>query len=123
MRKLTLVVTAGLLITAGSVTALAAAQPDRTSAQPALRLVDRAPLTVQGRQFRALERVKVTVTVYKETAAVHTRRVKTSRAGVFTAALPEARVDRCDAIFIRAVGTGGSLAQLKLLPRPACKSD
>jgi hypothetical protein len=121
MRKLTLVVTAGLLITAASVAALAAAQPDRTSAQPALRLVDRTPFTVQGRHFRVLERVKVTL--YKETAAVGARRVRASRAGVFTAALPEARIDRCDAIFVRAVGTGGSLAQLKLLPRPACKSD
>jgi hypothetical protein len=121
MRKLTLVVTAGLLITAASVAASSAAQPDRTSAQPALRLVDRTPFTVQGRHFRGLERVKVTL--YKETAAVGARRVRASRAGGFTAALPEARVDRCDAIFIRAVGTGGSRAQLKLLPRPACKSD
>jgi hypothetical protein len=121
MRKLTLVLTAGLLIPAASVAAVAAAPPDRTSAQPALRLVDRAPVTVQGRHFRALERVKVTL--YKETAAVRTRRAKASRAGVFTAALPEVRIDRCDTIMIRAVGSGGSLAQLKLLPRPACKSD
>lgn len=121
MRTLTLVITAGLLITAGLVAAVAAAGPDRTSAKPALRILDRTPFTVQGRHFRALERVKVTL--YKETVAVRTRRVRASRAGVFTAALSETRIDRCDTIMIRAVGTSGSVAQLKLLPRPACKSD
>jgi hypothetical protein len=120
MRKLTLVVTAGLLITAGSVGGVAAAQTDDASAQPALRVIDRTPFTVQGRHFRRLERVRVTL--YKETAALRTRRVRASRAGVFTTALSEAPVDRCDAIVIRAVGTGGSFAQLKL-PRPACKGD
>jgi hypothetical protein len=121
MRKLTLVITAGLLITAASVAAVAEGQPDRSAAQPSLRLVDRTPVTVQGRNFRARERV--TVSLYKASARAGTRRVKASRAGVFTATLPETRIDRCDAIFVRAVGTGGSLAQLKLLPRPACKSD
>jgi hypothetical protein len=118
MRKLTLIMAAGLLVTAGSVAALASASGERSSARPTLRVIDHRPFTVQGRHFRANERVRVTL--YKKQERVRTRRVNASRSGVFIAVLPEAGTDRCDAIFVRAVGTGGSNAQLKLLPRPAC---
>jgi hypothetical protein len=110
---------AGLLVTAGLVAALGSASSGHSSGRPALRLLDRSPVTVQGRHFRSNERVKVTM--FKEEVSVRTRRVKASRAGAFTASLPAAEIDRCDKIVIRAVGAGGSAAQLKL-PRPACRA-
>jgi hypothetical protein len=114
-----LMIVAGLLITAGSVAALGAPST-QSSARPALRVIDHRPFTVQGRHFRSAERVKVTL--YKEQASVRTRRVTASKSGVFNAALPDAGINRCDAIMVRAVGSRGSTAQLKL-PRPACKID
>jgi hypothetical protein len=117
MRRLTLILAAGLLITSGAIAAFGSASSGRSSARPALRVIDPKPFTVQGRHFRSNERVKVTL--YKEQASVRTRRVTSSKSGVFTAQLPEAGTSRCEAIFIRAVGSRGSTAQLKL-PRPAC---
>jgi hypothetical protein len=120
MRRLTLILAAGIVMTAGAVAAFGSASPGQSSARPALRVIDQKPFTVQGRHFRSNERVKVTL--YKERSSVRTRRVTSSRSGVFTAQLPEAGASRCDAIFIRAVGSRGSTAQLKL-PRPACHPD
>jgi hypothetical protein len=117
MGKLTLMLTAGLVVTAGFAAALGSASRGESSGRPALRLIDRSPVTVQGRHFRSAERVKVTM--YTEKTSV---RVTASRAGAFTASLPVAEIDRCDRIVIRAVGTAGSTAQLKLLPRPACRA-
>lgn len=113
-----LVITAGLLMTAGSFAALSSASSGKSSARPALRVIDQKPFTVQGRYFRSRERVKVTL--YRQANRVRTRRVTASVGGVFNAALYEAGIDRCDAIAIRAVGARGSNAQLKLLPAPAC---
>jgi hypothetical protein len=119
MRKLTLLLAAGILLAAATVAALGFASSGESSARPALRVIDQSPFTVQGRHFRSRERVKVTL--YKEAKSVRTRRVTASRTGVFSAALAEA-IDRCDTIFVRAVGARGTNAQLKLLPRPACHS-
>jgi phosphatidylserine decarboxylase len=117
MRRLALIVIVGLFVTAAT-----AADWNRPSnAQAALRVVDQRPFTVQGRNFRAHERVKVTL--YKQQKNVRTRAVTASLSGTFRAVLQQTPVDRCDLIRVRAVGAAGSTAVLKMLPQPACHSD
>jgi hypothetical protein len=120
MKRFPVVIVAGLLMTAASLAALGSASSERSSGRPALRVIDQRPFTVQGRDFRSRERVKVTL--YKQQASVRSRRVTASSRGGFVAVLQGAGVDRCDTIFVRAVGARGSNAVLKMLPRPACQS-
>lgn len=98
---------AALLLAVVAAPAAAAPSP------PSLALVRTAPtLTVRGSGFEPLEHVRLSAPA---TGAV----VRASSSGGFTAELPGARVSRCSALVIRAVGGGGSTALLKL-PRPAC---
>jgi hypothetical protein len=120
MKRFPVVMLAGLLAMAAAVTAQGFASSRQSTARPALRVIDQRPFTVQGLHFRSRERVKVML--YKQQASVRTRRVTASSRGAFQAVLQEAAVDRCDTIMVRAVGTRGSTAVLKLLPRPACRS-
>ena len=102
------------LLTAGSLTVsvgLAA------SVQPALRLVTVRPLEVRGSNFKAKERVKVTL--YARTEKV--RRTTATEAGSFTTSFGAVPLSHCDGFLIRAVGSQGSVATTKI-PRPACKS-
>jgi hypothetical protein len=117
MRRLALIVIVGLFVTA----AAAAAWNQQSTARPALRLIDQRPFTVQGRNFRSHERVKVTL--YKQQKSARTRGVTASSSGTFRAVLQQTLVDRCDLIRVRAVGASGSTAVLKMLPQPACHSD
>jgi hypothetical protein len=121
MKRFPVVIVAGLLISAASVAALGAASSGQSSERPALRVIDERPFTVEGRNFRSRERVKVTL--YKHQVGVRSRRVTASSLGAFVAVLQEAGVDRCDTIFVRAIGARGSNAVLKMLPRPACQSS
>jgi hypothetical protein len=120
MKRFPVFIVTGLVITAGLLAALGSASSAHSSRRPALQVIDQRPFTVQGRDFRSRERVKVTL--YKQQASVRTRRVTASSSGAFRAVLQETGVDRCDTIFVRAVGTRGSNAALKMLPRPACHS-
>jgi hypothetical protein len=120
MKWFPVVIMAGLLATAAAVAALGFASNGQSSERPALRVIDQRPFTVQGQHFRARERVKVTL--YRQETSVRTRRVTASPSGAFRTVLQDTAVDRCDMIFVRAVGTRGSTAVLKLLPRPACQS-
>lgn len=121
MKRFPVVIVAGLLITAASIAALGSASSGDLSARPALRVIDQRPFTVEGTHFRSRERVKLTL--HKQQASVRIRRVTASARGAFQAVLQEAGVDRCDTIFVRAVGARGSNAELKMLPRPACHSS
>jgi hypothetical protein len=87
-----------------------------SSAKPVLRLVDRAPLTVEGVRFRALERVVITADVSDDR---YRRVTRATRAGAFTVRFASAAVDRCSGLLVLAIGGGGSRAELKL-PAPAC---
>jgi hypothetical protein len=94
---------------------VAALAPGVTSASltkaPAIRIVDRIPLTVLGTGFRPRERVVVTALGDAAPARV---RVIASRAGRFRAKLNIA-FDPCTGPeVIRAAGVKGSVAQLKL---------
>jgi hypothetical protein len=120
MKRFPIVIVAGLLISTALVAALGSASNGQTSGRPVLRVIDHRPFTVQGRDFRSHERLKVTL--YKQQVRVRTQRLAASSRGVFRAVLQQNGVDRCDTIFVRAVGTRGSTAVLKILPRPACHS-
>jgi hypothetical protein len=92
--------------------ALAAAAP-AVAAAPSLSLASRTPdLVVRGRSFRPHERVSV---VAASLRAV----VRASRAGAFVADLGSFTGSRCTGLVVRATGSAGSVAVLKL-PRPAC---
>jgi hypothetical protein len=80
-----------------------------------LRVVDRGPLTVEGRSFAPLERVRVVV-LAPETAG---RVVVATRAGSFTATFDTVTVGRCEALTLRARGSRGSTAYVNF-PAPAC---
>jgi hypothetical protein len=84
--------------------------------KPALRLVDRTPVTVVGVQFTPGERVLVRV----ESARTWTRRATAKTSGTFRVVLQSATVSRCEALRVIAIGSRGSRAILKLLPPPAC---
>jgi hypothetical protein len=108
MRRLTALAAALLLASA-----LSAAVSGASTFRPTLRLADQRPVVVFGQHFRPRERVRL---VPSNGPAVS---VQASRAGSFSVTLTRTFIARCGGFFIRATGTRGSLATLKL-PRPAC---
>jgi hypothetical protein len=87
--------------------------------RPALRLVSASdPVIVKGTGFRAKERVRVTVKVATP-ATTWRRNVVTTRTGSFRAVIDAAPAGRCG-LNVRATGSRGSVATLKLPPLPAC---
>ncbi len=91
--------------------ALAASGPALGTVQPRLR-VSLPPFVVRGAGFHAQERVTVTVLWNGR----HSRIVRASAAGAFSAAFPGVVVDRCGGYFVRAVGDAGSRAVLRIMP-------
>jgi hypothetical protein len=102
------------LLAASIVAASGAAAPQL----PALHVAERAPLTLQGTHFRPRERVRLTV--YATSKVV--RALRASPTGAFTTRF-DLYLGRCASFRAVAVGLGGSTAQLKLLPLPACISQ
>jgi hypothetical protein len=94
----------------------AAAGPERS---PALRLLDRAPVTLSGSGFVAREQLRVTATVDGRRLK---RAVTTDSTGRF-----RLRLDGVDAtcreLAIAVVGTRGSKAGFTLVPPPGCAED
>jgi hypothetical protein len=87
--------------------------------RPALRLVSASdPVVVKGTGFRAKERVQVTVKVPMPSATWR-RSVVTTRTGAFRAVIDASPTGRCG-LNVRATGSRGSIATLKLPPLPAC---
>jgi len=82
---------------------------------PALRLVDRSPLTVSGSGFLPRERVRVTFVGSTRSA----RTTVTSRTGTIAVVFADTVLGRCQGARFRAVGARGDLATLKI-PLPAC---
>ena len=98
-----------------------------SSGKAYLRLVDRDPLTVQGRQFKPGERVRVVASLPESRqilassgAEVERKTVRATATGSFRAVFPEISVDRCSLVRVTSVGARGSLAVLKVLPSPMC---
>lgn len=96
-----------------------------TSGKAILRLVDRDPLTVQGRGFKPRERVQVVASVpdsaQKTAVAEMVRKtIRATATGSFRIVFSEISVDRCSLVRVIAVGARGSRAELKVLPSPMC---
>lgn len=104
-----------LLAATALVTGVAASAYGDATAAPALKLVKRDPLQVQGLRFHARERVRVTATS-ATTSKVTRQVVRTTARGTFTAKL--GTWDRCAAVVVRAVGARGDRAKLVLRPPP-----
>jgi hypothetical protein len=87
------------------------------STRPALRLLSRSPIAVQGLHFKGHERVAVTATF----GAVRSQRkmATATLAGGFHLTFGPMPVGPCESLTIHAVGSRGSVAALKL-PQPAC---
>ena len=103
------------LLAAALVAGLAASGYGRATAAPALKLVKRDPLQVQGLRFQARERVRVTAT-NATTSKVTRQVVRTTARGTFTAKL--GTWDRCASLVVTAVGARGDRAKLVLQPPP-----
>jgi hypothetical protein len=92
----------------------AASGGDETSAGKAtLKLQRSAPLTLRGARFVSAERVVVSV----RTDGRRTKRVTANDRGAFVVSFPGFTYDRCDPLFVLAVGSRGSRAGLKRPPR------
>lgn len=109
MRK-ALVIAAGVCAIA-LVLGFAAVRGTTHASKPSLRVTRVTPLTVQGRHFRASERVRVTT-------GSRTVRTTANGNGTFVITIPGA--DRCNTQRVLAKGSAGSYAIVKLLPAPAC---
>lgn len=88
--------------------------------QPSLRVRNLSPLVLRGQQFRALERVTLTVRAGDVTKR---RTVRATRKGSFTTSFAVVTTDRCNSnIWASATGHRGSAASLRLgkLPQLQC---
>jgi hypothetical protein len=124
----TLVALIVLIACGATATSISAGSTGSTgsTARAYLRLVDRDPLTVQGRGFKARERVRVVASVpaADQTMAsgsqIVRKTVRATATGSFRVAFSEITVDRCSLVRVTSVGARGSLAVLKVLPSPMC---
>jgi hypothetical protein len=91
-----------------------------------LRLVDRDPLTVQGRAFKPRERVRVIASVpdagqtMTSGSEIVRKTVRATVTGSFRVSFSEITVDRCSLVRVTSVGARGSMAVMKVLPSPMC---
>lgn len=108
MRRLSLIAVA--LLAALVVTASSATNRPR----PSLSLHGNAPVVVDGAHFHRLERVKITPS---RGASVT---VRTNSHGTFRTTLRGVPIDRCSGLIVRARGSVGSVAVVKLPPLPEC---
>ena len=120
MRTLTALIV--LIACGASATSISAG----SSGKAYLRVVDRDPLTVQGRAFKSRERVRVVASVpaSAQTMAsgseIARKTVRATATGSFRVVFSEMSVDRCSLVRVTSVGARGSMAVLKVLPSPMC---
>jgi hypothetical protein len=92
----------------------AASGANQTAAGKAtLKLQGAAPLTLRGAGFFRAERVVVSV----RSGQRRSKRVTANERGTFVVSFPRFTYDRCDPLTALAVGSRGSRAGLKVLPR------
>jgi hypothetical protein len=104
----------GVVAAIASMLVLATAVGAADAKRPALRILDLAPLTVQGTSFQPGERVKLLVNAGGPVA----RSVRAGARGGFTVRLGVS-VRGCTAVVVQAVGGRGSRAMVDLT-RPGC---
>lgn len=86
---------------------------DAAAVRPSLRIVERDPLTLVGRAFRAEELVRVTVRSGATTTRI--RKARADGTGKFTLAFAGVRLDRCSGdLEVTASGARGSKATFTL---------
>lgn len=109
MRKAML---AGLVVLLALTTAASAATP-RPEGKSRVRLLDPAPLTLQGVAFEPLERVRLRVELGDHAV---TRVLRATRAGGFTTTYPALRYTRCNgSLAVTATGRMGSRVSWELV--------
>jgi hypothetical protein len=94
----------------------AAAAPAQTSSTAALQLLQRAPLRVQGRHFKARELVRVRAYAGQETRL---RLTRSTRQGTFRVDFGTFPENPCLVVTVRARGTRGDRATLVIEPPPS----
>jgi hypothetical protein len=101
-----------------AVTGLAAAGLAQTSAPPSLRPVKLSPLQLKGVNFKAGERVHLTLRVGRASMA---REERATRTGVFMVDFGLVAIEPCAGsdLLVRAVGNRGSRASYKRPCKPA----
>jgi hypothetical protein len=82
------------------------------SNRPQLSVPDQRPFTVDGTGFRSSERIRVTVRALNRV----TRIVTAGSAGRFEVRMRAVKLGTCPAFAIRAIGSQGSRATLKIIP-------
>jgi len=105
-----------LLAISAALLGATAAAPARTSSAPALQLLERAPLRVQGRHFRARELVHVRAYAGQETEL---RFLRTTRRGTFQVDFGTFPNNPCLVVTVKARGTSGNRATLVIQPPPS----
>jgi hypothetical protein len=104
-----------ILAAAALATGTAAATAATVPKKPSLRLLAYTPLTVRGKSFKAVERVRIAVD------GIRVLTVRASATGTFTAAAEGVVLERCGGGYtILATGSRGSSARLKL-PAMECR--
>jgi hypothetical protein len=106
-----LLIAAGVAVVALVLGIAAFTRSSAQAAKPSLRITRPAPFTVQGRHFRAGEKVRLL-------GGSHRAQVRANGDGSF--AITIAGATRCDTLRLVARGSAGSYAVVKLLPPPAC---
>lgn len=84
---------------------------------PALRLLDRAPVTVAGTSFKAREQIRVTASVEEQTV---TRSLRAGERGGFTVRFLTLSAGRCEGLRVVARGATGTRAVRKVFPPAGC---
>jgi hypothetical protein len=103
-----------IALTLGLALGAAASGANQTAAGKAtLKLQGGAPLTLRGAGFVSAERVVVSV----RSGQRQSKRVTANGRGGFVVSFRRISYDRCDPLYALAVGSRGSRAALKMLPR------
>jgi hypothetical protein len=111
MRKILVLALATVAAAAAAIASAATA----TRVAPSLSVAARQPVAIRGVHFLPRERVVVTATADD----TQTARVRANASGSFLVSFPGMVLDRCTGLRVRAAGSRGSIALLKL-PLPAC---
>ncbi len=112
MPRLAVLAGAAALVTAVAASASSAG----SAASPRVAVPDLSPFTVQGTHFRPGERVRVAVTA---PGTLPVRTVTASTLGAFSLRYAHILLGHCAAYSVRAVGSLGSHAALRVMPECA----
>jgi hypothetical protein len=103
-----------LTTVAASALAVGVASADAGATKPRVRIMDPAPLVLQGVGFDREEVVRLTVSLGDRTV---TRKLRANRLGAFTTRFDAMRYSRCGpALEVKAVGSLGHRVSWQLVP-------